>query len=519
MGQTAGARGIRYLAFISYNHRDQAFGRRLHRRLEAYRLPKRLTAPGGVARLSPVFRDRDELPAAKDLTAQVRAALEASAALIVVCSPSARASHWVAREIEVFRELHPERPILAALAKGEPADAFPAALGDCAREPLAADFRKGRDGQRLALLKLVAGVLGLGLDELVQRDAQRRVRRVTAVTVAACAMMLALSASTVVALRARAEAERQRVEAEGLVEFMLTDLRTRLQGVGRLDVMSAVNARALSYYRDQDLGRLPSSSLERRARLLQAIGEDDLTRGDTPAALGQFQEAERTTAALLRETPDDPERIFDHAQSEFWLGDANAVLKRPDKARAFYQAYKRLTDRLAAIQPANPRFQREAGYADGDLCALDLQPPLHAAAAVRECRSGLDHMQAAAKRLPGDGGVERDLVNRHAWLADAYRAAGDYDGARRNRAAEEALLTREIAARPLDTRLKYHRAVLHYAQAQIERDAGHAAKAAELIRKAEHEIDELVALDPSNQEWAQEKILIVSYAQSNQLTS
>ena len=519
MGQTAGAGSVRYLAFLSYSHKDQAFGRRLHRRLEAYRLPKRLTAPGGGARLSPVFRDRDELAAAKDLTAEVRAALEGSAALIVVCSPSAKASHWVAREIEAFRELHPDRPVLAALADGEPADAFPAALGDAAREPLAADFRKGRDGQRLALLKLVAGVLGLGLDELVQRDAQRRVRRVTAVTVAACAMVLALSASTVVALRAQAEAERQRAEAEGLVEFMLTDLRTRLKGVGRLDVMSSVNARALSYYRDQDLGRLPSSSLERRARLLQAIGEDDLTRGDAPAALGQFEEAERTTAALLRETPDDPERIFDHSQSEFWLARAYAALNRPDQVRAFYQAYKRLTDRLAAMQPANPRFQREAGYADGDLCALDLHPPAHVAAAVRECQSALDHMEAAAQRLPGDGEVERDLINRHAWLADACRGAGDYDGARRNRAAEEALLDREIAANPLDTRLKFDRAALHYAQAQNERDAGHAEKAAELIRHAGREIDELVALDPSNHDWAREKTIIASYAQSLQTKS
>ena len=35
--------------------------------------------------------------------------------------------------------------------------------------------------------------------------------------------MLTMSAMTVVALRARAEADRQRNEAEGLVEFMLTD--------------------------------------------------------------------------------------------------------------------------------------------------------------------------------------------------------------------------------------------------------------------------------------------------------
>ncbi len=130
---TDASEGARYRAFISYSHRDAAFGRRLHRRLESYVLPRRLagqaTARGVVPRrLTPIFRDREELPAAHDLSEEVRAALAASEALIVVCSPAAAASPWVAREIETFRALHPDRPILAALAEGEPADAFPTAL-------------------------------------------------------------------------------------------------------------------------------------------------------------------------------------------------------------------------------------------------------------------------------------------------------------------------------------------------------------------------------------------------------
>ncbi|MCC6924607.1 hypothetical protein [Novosphingobium sp.] len=61
------------------------------------------------------------------------------------------------------------------------------------------------------------------------------------ITAGALLLSLILAALLVFALRARAEAERQRAEAEGLVEFMLTDLRDKLKGVGRLDVMDAVN--------------------------------------------------------------------------------------------------------------------------------------------------------------------------------------------------------------------------------------------------------------------------------------
>ncbi|WP_052816657.1 toll/interleukin-1 receptor domain-containing protein [Sphingobium fuliginis] len=172
-----------YTAFLSYNHRDVRAARGLQRRLESYRLPKGAMRSDGERRLGPIFRDRDELPAAADLSEAVKQALSRSAALVVLCSPHAAASPWVDKEIRLFRFLHPDRPILAAIIEGEPEEAFPPALQD-GGEPLAADLRREGDGVRLGTLKIIAGLAGIGLDRLVQRDAQRRVRRVTAVTLA-----------------------------------------------------------------------------------------------------------------------------------------------------------------------------------------------------------------------------------------------------------------------------------------------------------------------------------------------
>ncbi len=84
----------RYVAFISYSHRDRKWAEWLHRAIETYRVPRgivRTVDAGGAGStaLRPVFLDRAELPSSADLAASVREALDESAFLIVVCSPHA----------------------------------------------------------------------------------------------------------------------------------------------------------------------------------------------------------------------------------------------------------------------------------------------------------------------------------------------------------------------------------------------------------------------------------------------
>ena len=519
MSVDTGGEPGRYWAFISYSHKDAAFGHRLHRRLEGYVLPRRLVGRGGgmalPRRLAPIFRDREEFSAAQDLSAEVRAALAQSRSLVVVCSPAAAASAWVTREVELFRGLHPDRPILAAIRAGEPADSLPPALrrtnaaGETI-EPLAADFRAGHDGWEHGLLKLVAGIVGVGLDELVQRDSQRRLRRVTTVTAGALSLVLVMAVLTVFALNARSEAERQRSEAEGLVEFMLTDLRATLKGVGRLDAMTAVNARALKYYGDQDLSRLPPDSLERRARILHAIGEDDETQGKLDRALSEFREASRTTEALLELSPSDPERIFNHAQSEYWIGSYEYARGRYAAALPHFQAYKALADRMVTLAPENPRYLRELGYAEGNLCALALNPPKKPASALTLCSAALRHMEAAARRMPTAGALSSDLSNRHSWMASAYLEVGDRANAKRHLLAQEKILSGLMAADPKDMRWKSSWIVLQRILAWIENKEGRSQAAILRLQSAMQISDRMIAFEPNNKTWAQQRASLIS---------
>jgi WD40 repeat protein len=200
---------FRYAAFISYSSADARFAQRLHRALESYGIPASLgqfdlIGEGKKNRIYPVFRDREELSAG-DLSERIEAALTASGALIVVCSPRSAASSWVEKEIQSFIKLGRKARIFAIIPDSAPltgedgADATPrcfppAFCGDDltdpnALEPLAADARKGKDGFRNAWLKIVAGLIGVTPGQLIDREKKRRRFRALQINAGAIALL------------------------------------------------------------------------------------------------------------------------------------------------------------------------------------------------------------------------------------------------------------------------------------------------------------------------------------------
>lgn len=235
---------MRYSAFISYNHADRKWGDWLHRALETYRIPRHLQgrdSPVGVLgpRMPPVYQDREEMVSAADLGGSVQKALENSATLIVICSPSAVRSRWVNEEIRTFRALGRGAHIHYLIVDGEPHashkpgldpayECFPPALYEQGPfDPVAADVRPGTDGKVAAKLRLIAGMLGVGYDDLRQREAQRQQRRLMAITAASLAGLLLTSALALFALVERNNAIAQRdlarqktLTAEHTVDFV-----------------------------------------------------------------------------------------------------------------------------------------------------------------------------------------------------------------------------------------------------------------------------------------------------------
>jgi tetratricopeptide (TPR) repeat protein len=516
-----------YFAFLSYSHKDEQLANWLHSELERFHVPAtlagRLSSNGVIPRrLTPIFRDRHELAAADDLGAEIRTALASSQFLIVLCSPAAAKSRWTNAEIDAFKRTRPDGCVFAAIIDGYPLatdkpghedeECFPPALrqkydrrgratGKRA-EPIAADLRASGDGRRLGFLKLVAGMLGVGLDELVQRETTRRQRRLAWLAAGSLGGMVVTSTLAITAMQARDEARDQRRQAEGLVGFMLGDLRDKLEPIGRLDALDAVGSRALAYFEQQDKSQLTDEALAQRSRALTLMGEIAQTRGNVDDALKRYQEALASTGETLRRHPDDPQRLFDHAQNVFWIGYIDWQRGRSTAAADQFRIYKRLADRMVELAPNRKEYRLEQVYAASNLgiALLDERKFKQAVSAFLSCQ-GLAESLAAGD--PQNADYKKQAMNNLAWLAEAHEHSGALDQALAERERQLRLIAELQATDPRDTVVQRDAMTARRAVGRLLASRGELAAALRESVTAVDLAEKLYVIEPENSEWLQ----------------
>ena len=490
----------RYSAFLSYSHADRAAVYRLHARLEGYRLPRRLAEQVGVARIRPVFIDRAEMAASPDLAEVTRKAIADADFLIVACTPHTPKSDWVAREIGLFRELRGRDAILAALLGGNEKSAFPEALLDDGHghraEPLAADFRLEGDGSRLALLKLIATLLGVNLDELVRRDARRERNRKLAWAGGLAAVALVIAALGWSAWRAWGEAEHGQIVASRTMEHQLGDLRNQIKAGGTLDMAAAVTRNIALFYDQQPSGSQPPEVELGKAKVLQAMAEDQIDRGDFKTADAKAREALRLTAGVIAREPNDPQAIFMHAQSAYWV--ALAAWRQGDTplaANAFAR-YADLANRLVKADPNNPDWLLEQGYSNSNLGMIALREARDPKLAWRYFSAAQKAFEEVEQRKPGT--EASDLADGEAWLADTQYMEGDFAAAREHRAAQRHLLAGLLKQDPKNHQYRSLEIGAETGQAVIEGNLGNYSGAIRILQDALRGASALAAADPAN---------------------
>ena len=178
--------------------RDAATAKTLCDSLQRYRLP------GGVT-VDPEADYRNIVldVSGSALDDDVRALLDNSSFLVLLCSPEVRSHRGILDRLDHFRARQGSDHIIAVLVDGEPAVSFPENFTEQKLvrhimpdmsvverveniEPIAADLRgdtaaKKRTALRYETVRITASVLGLHPDALEQRHRARRKRAVAAV--------------------------------------------------------------------------------------------------------------------------------------------------------------------------------------------------------------------------------------------------------------------------------------------------------------------------------------------------
>lgn len=454
--------------------------------MESYRIPGKLvgtvTALGPVPkRPAPLFRDRDELPASSDLGAELTSALRRSMFLIVICSPAAAKSHWVEQEILQFKRLHGgDSRVLALIVDGLPyasdmpgredEECFPRSLrfklglagelSDERAEPIAADLRPEADGKRLATLKLIAGLTGLRLDDLVQRETQRRMQRLAAVTAGATAGMVVTGGLAFYANERRIEANQQRIIAqrEAAAAKAASDY---LVGTFELSNPATENPRTITA-----LTILGRSAERARAELkdqpqiqVRLLG----TLGRAYNNLGLFKEAqtalEGSLPAIRRAgPPDGTDTLLILANTYKKQGDLDKALATVHEAEA----------QLGPDRTQHLSQRGSAALAEGQI----LTSKSEVRQGVAAFDSALAYLRAAKDTAPAQ--IAMALNNRGLLLSDD----GQFDAADRSLTEALAIYQRALGDKHVSTGKTW------FALAQNDFNAGKLSRAEERVAQA-----------------------------------
>ena len=338
---------------------------------------------------------------------------------------------------------------------------------------------------------------------------RRRVRRLVvaaALTLAVLAgvkYFVDLRAERTVAVEARREAEDRRKQAENLIGFMLGDLRKKLENVGRLEILDDVGAKAMDYFAAVPESSLSDEELAQRSAALYQIGDVRITQGRLADAEQPLTQSLALARSLADRHPDDGQRLYDLAQSHFWVGFVEWRQRRLDEALVHFREYLRIAQRLVRMDPANTDWQIELASANSNIgSVLEEQGDLDGA--LERFHAALDVEIALLAKHPDDNTLRRNVAASNNTVGAVLRAKGELADSLEHHRAELALQEELVRREPGTARWRQYLGVSHNrvgmlleAQGRIQAAAGHFARALAIA-------GELAASDPDNVDWQRE---------------
>ncbi|MBI5693102.1 MAG: serine/threonine protein kinase [Verrucomicrobia bacterium] len=348
-----------------------------------------------------------------------------------------------------------------------------------------------------------------------------------AVTLALVAGLVAATWQAVRATEAEqvAAAERNRAvqarrRAEGLLDFMLGDLRKDVQKVGKLDLLEKVGDKATAYFASLEPRELDDTALRQQATTLRQIAEVHFDKARYDPAMQSLVAAQGRAAVLFLRRPTDGEVLFERAQIEYWVGAVHMRRGELDQANGAWGRYREQSAVLQKMDPANYRWRREfiAGWHNFGVLELE-QGRFDRAQGLFE--SEREMVEALRVSYPNERDLDFRMADISSFLGTAAERQGDLGAAlvwyRDQTSRLEALLRLE----PDSTRWRPRLSDSLGWQADVLAITARPAEARACLERALTVMDALVRHDPAHRRWQLSthylrlKILLLDLAAGN----
>ncbi len=199
----------KYFAFISYSSKDKDEAKRLHHKLEYFKVTSAQAAQKGWKRkpLNPTFFAPYEIQP-NGLTEELQTRLRNSKYLIVVCSPNSANSKWVQWEIEYFISLGRKDNIYLFIVEGSPnsenptEDCYGIAIkenglsGKLGVNIHEKEFKFGYLNRERAYIQLITKLLGIEFDTVWQRHKRKMILRYISAIFLSIVVMVSILGAT-----------------------------------------------------------------------------------------------------------------------------------------------------------------------------------------------------------------------------------------------------------------------------------------------------------------------------------
>ncbi len=519
---------IRYRAFLSYSHRDTAWSKWLQRELERFRIDRDLvgreTPAGPVPKtLRPIFRDREEFSGGSRLSDATAAALDASAALIVLCSMASARRPAVNEEVRLFRSRHPDRPVIPVVVDDTTPGNFPPALryelsadGTISDRPVTLrgpDLRDSGDGKSLGLAKVIAGLTGIDTEEILRR-AERTRRRHNRFWGALAGVFLLVA---VAAGGSAVYAWQQLKTNEALLNATLNRATTIVNvAVAQAEKYNMPRTATLALLGNAEslLDRVarrgrPTPELHyRRAWMLIQFARNYQIVGDTGRQHTRAIEAHRLLVGLAAEKPNDMAYQRDLSVAYNEIGDVLVAQSNLGEALDSYRNDLAVRERLAKADPTNPGWQRDLSMSYNKIGDVLLAQG-NLTDALKSYRDDLAVREQLAKADPTNPGWQRDLSMSYNKVGDVLLAQGNLADALKS--FRDGLTVRERLTKVEPTNPGWQRdlSISYDKIGDLLMAQGNLADALKSFRDGLAVRERLTQADPTNAGWQRD--LSVSY--------